>query len=166
MTLKTGFLSTVHYCTVQEVEIGAFIEKKVLRRREFSWDEGKRGITITTQQDQILPLPWIHRRRKVKLLRIKGILARVHFCEIPLRSGVELRRTQMQQLLQSVMCSYLRQRAELRTELLNQSMQFYPPHQLWVQGDRNEVSATLHFVSNFHWYMVVYQFLLVYHHSV
>ena len=48
MALKIGFLPTVHYCTVQEVEIVAFIEKKVLRRREFSWDEGKRGITITT----------------------------------------------------------------------------------------------------------------------
>ena len=123
--------------------------KKSSRNRCFSRKKGlQQKLTISVGekekefQDQILlPLPSIHRRKVLLLLRIKGILARVHFCEIPLRSGrVELRwlRWQMQSSSSvSVMCSYLRQRAAAAASSFfsartNQCSSIPPHHQLWV----------------------------------
>ena len=72
--------------------------KKSSRNRCFSRKKGLQqkltnsvGEKEKEFQDQILlPLPSIHRRKVLLLLRIKGILARVHFCEILLRSGRRL----------------------------------------------------------------------------
>ena len=75
-------------CGVHGVEIVAFIEKKVSEKKRIQWGRGHYYST----RIKLCPCPRFTEGRKVKLLRIKGILARVHFCEIPLRSGrVELR---------------------------------------------------------------------------